>query len=75
MRVQNSIVSSSADRTKGSTHYHTVAVKPPWAKYKEPIITIGNHLFYKGIESVVAKLRSAQIDAAIAKAALAALES
>lgn len=33
----------------GSCHYHTKQVSPAWAKDKVPIVSIGNHLFYKGI--------------------------
>lgn len=38
------------DRTEGSTHYHTAQVMPPWARNKQPIVKIANHLFYKGID-------------------------
>ena len=38
------------DPTHGATHYHTISIaKPPWAKNKTPIVTIGNHMFYTGI--------------------------
>lgn len=35
------------DITAGSTHFHTPAVKPKWAKVLAFKKRIGNHLFYK----------------------------
>lgn len=32
---------------KDSTHYHTTAVKPGWAKRLEVVATLGNHIFYR----------------------------
>lgn len=38
------------DPTHGSTFYHASWLeKPKWAKGHAPVITIGRHLFYKGI--------------------------
>ena len=34
------------DRTKGSTHYHTLKTHPAWAAALVPNAQIGNHLFY-----------------------------
>ena len=34
------------DKTKGSTHYHTLSVHPRWASALVPNAQIGNHLFY-----------------------------
>ena len=34
------------DSTRGSTHYHTLAVHPRWAAALVPNAQIGNHLFY-----------------------------
>lgn len=34
------------DRVNGSNHYHTTAVKPPWAKGQTPQCQVGSHLFY-----------------------------
>jgi len=34
------------DRTKGSTHYHTLSVHPRWASALVPNVQIGHHLFY-----------------------------
>lgn len=33
--------------TKHANHYHTKRVKPYWSKGKRPVVTIGNHLFFK----------------------------
>jgi len=33
--------------TKQANHYHTKAVRPYWSKGKQPVVTIGNHLFFK----------------------------
>ena len=38
------------DITHGATHYHANYVKPYWAKGQEPVVTIGNHIFYKLVE-------------------------
>ena len=35
------------DLTGGSTHYHADYVNPYWAKKKERVIQIKNHIFYK----------------------------
>ena len=32
---------------KNSNHYHTKDISPSWKKGKKPVITIGNHIFYK----------------------------
>ena len=32
---------------KYANHYHTKRVKPYWSKGKRPVVTIGNHLFFK----------------------------
>lgn len=37
------------DPTKGSTHYHTTAVRPAWSKGVKPAVRIGNHLFYNNV--------------------------
>lgn len=37
------------DLTQGATHYHAVGVNPPWKKGATLSITIGKHLFYKGV--------------------------
>ena len=39
------------DRVKGSTHYHTVTLRPrpAWAQRKVPRLQVGNHVFYGGI--------------------------
>jgi spore germination cell wall hydrolase CwlJ-like protein len=33
--------------TKHANHYHTKRVKPYWSKGKRPVVTIGNHVFFK----------------------------
>jgi len=35
------------DVVKGSIYYHSVKVKPWWAKYKIRVRQIGDHIFYK----------------------------
>ena len=35
------------DIVKGATHYHANYVKPYWAKDKQKLIKIKNHIFYK----------------------------
>lgn len=40
------------DPTDGANHYHTTGILPSWARndddtIKQPITTIGNHLFYR----------------------------
>lgn len=39
------------DSTNGATHYHARASKPFWARGEKPTATIGNHIFYRLIES------------------------
>lgn len=41
-----------ADPTDGANHYHTTGILPSWVRndddtIKQPIATIGNHLFYR----------------------------
>jgi len=41
-----------ADPTDGANHYHTTGILPSWIRndddsLKQPIATIGNHLFYR----------------------------
>lgn len=38
------------DPTWGSTHYHTKTITPPWARSRNPVAEIGNHLFYNDVE-------------------------
>lgn len=35
------------DFTKGANHYHHQSIRPLWCVKKKPIITVGNHIFYK----------------------------
>lgn len=42
---------SSTDPTDGSTHYYAVSIQEPvWARGHTPVIQIGHHKFYKGID-------------------------
>lgn len=34
------------DPTRGATHFHRHNESPPWAATKEPIVLIGDYLFY-----------------------------
>lgn len=37
------------DPTKGSTHYHTTSVRPPWSRRLKPAAKIGHHLFFNSV--------------------------
>lgn len=54
--AQRAMQADDPDPTKGATHYHTVEAPkgasewpPRWAQGHEPVATIGDHVFYKGI--------------------------
>lgn len=38
------------DPTRGSTHYHTLNVDPPWSSGRAPVVIIGRHRFFNDIE-------------------------
>lgn len=38
---------ASSDVTGRSTHYHAKYVSPRWAKFLQPTIQVGSHLFYR----------------------------
>lgn len=38
---------ASGDVTAHSTHYHAKYVSPGWAKYLQPTIQVGRHIFYR----------------------------
>ncbi|PCI33188.1 MAG: hypothetical protein COB54_05435 [Alphaproteobacteria bacterium] len=38
---------SASDITAHSTHYHAKYVQPRWAKYLQPTIQVGSHIFYR----------------------------
>lgn len=38
------------DPTRGSTHYHTLHVDPPWSSGRAPVVIIGRHKFFNDIE-------------------------
>ncbi len=40
---------NAPDPTKGSTHYHTTAIRPYWANGNVPTVEIGSHLFYNTV--------------------------
>lgn len=46
LEVLNEPVDTS---TMGSTHYHTEAIMPYWAKGIPPTAIVGNHVFYNSI--------------------------
>ena len=33
--------------TRGATHYHARQADPYWARGRQPVVTIGNHVFYR----------------------------
>lgn len=37
-------------------YYHNLSVKPKWAKAKEKVVQIGNHIFYRSPQKLVASL-------------------
>ena len=39
-----------SDPLSGATHYHSVSIRPYWAKGHEPIKRVGRHLFYAGVK-------------------------
>ena len=39
--------SGGIDITEGATHYHSLSVRPLWAKYLQRITTIEKHVFYR----------------------------
>lgn len=38
------------DFTQNSTHYHTKNCFPKWAENKNPVVEVGNHLFYNDVD-------------------------
>ena len=45
-RASKALKRAILEPIKGVNHYHTVSVKPCWAKGKTPSYRIGEHLFY-----------------------------
>jgi len=37
------------DFTFDSKHYHTSSIRPDWAEGKEPVMAVGNHVFYNDV--------------------------
>lgn len=48
--AEDFITGKEKDFLCGSTHYHTLNIKPAWANGKKADFQIGQHLFYVGIE-------------------------
>ena len=46
--AEDFLIATSIDITEGSTYYHSNKVKPYWAKHFTKIVTIEDHIFYKG---------------------------
>ena len=48
--ARRAVLSALSDITSGATHYHAKGILPYWAKHEEPVVTIGNHIFYVLVE-------------------------
>ena len=48
--ARRAVIGSLPDMTCGSTHYHTLAVRPTWAKGRAARKVVGRHLFYNNVE-------------------------
>lgn len=47
-RVAGGVLKNTmSDVTARSTHYHATYVQPRWAKYLQPTIQVGQHVFYR----------------------------
>lgn len=44
------IVGTEPDPSKGAMHYQVIGTNAPWSHGKTPIVTIGHHQFYVGID-------------------------
>lgn len=44
------ILGQEPDPVDGSTHYHTSAISPNWSEGKNPVCSIGTHVFYNDVE-------------------------
>lgn len=47
--VQGALAGTNDDPTKGATHYKRVGTNAAWASGQTPVVTIGDHEFYRGI--------------------------
>ena len=45
--ASNIIAGVWLDPTEGATHYHSIDVRPVWAKTKTRVVRIENHIFYR----------------------------
>lgn len=48
--ARRAIAGTLTDKTSGATHYHADYVSPYWARGKEPVATIGHHIFYRLVD-------------------------
>lgn len=44
--AEDVLAGKTANNVKGATHFHSVKVRPHWAKEMKHVATIGNHKFY-----------------------------
>ena len=49
--ARRAVAGTLKDNTNGATHYHADYIMPYWARGQTPVATIGNHIFYRLIES------------------------
>lgn len=47
--AKNILSGRDSDPTNGSLYYHTTAVNPAWARNIDPVVKIGDHVFYNEI--------------------------
>ncbi len=45
--AKRAVLETFEDMTNGATHYHAKSIEPYWAKNEIPLISIGNHVFYR----------------------------
>ena len=45
--ARDTVAGRLPDLTRRADHYHTKAVRPIWSRGVTPVITIGNHLFFR----------------------------
>lgn len=45
--AQDVLAGKTRSKAHGATHFHSVKVKPTWAREMKHVATIGNHKFYK----------------------------
>lgn len=47
-KVAYNLLTDQVEVDSEATFYHNTSVKPNWAKHKEVVAKVGNHIFYKG---------------------------